>query len=176
MISVKVKSSGSRMKELASLPKAARMAVLNAQRYAVSELKKLAVEETVSKYYLTKGQIKKAMQNTPAGFRVSSGMLSLEKYKLSPASPRKKYSLSAGVRKDTGMKPLGRNAFLVQGNGKFRPVARLTKRRYPIKPMYGPSIAQAVGNDETGELLQERAEELFRQKLEEAMSRLGMTK
>ena len=176
MISVKVKRSGAGMKELAGLPKAARMAVLNAQRYAVSELRKLAVDETVSKYYLTKGQIKKSMQNMPAGFKVSSGMLSLEKYKLTPTSPRKKYSLHAGVRTDTGMKPLGRNAFLVLANGVFRPVARLTKNRYPIKPMYGPSIAQAVGNDETGESLQDRAEELFSAKLNEAMSRLGLKK
>ena len=174
MITVKVKSKRSDMRALYSLPKEIRLAAMNAQRYAVSELKKTAVSETVQKYYLTKGQIQKHMKTLPAGFKVSSGMLSLDHYKLSPASPRKKYTLMGGVRRDSGLKPLGKNAFLVRKNGKYRPAARLTKKRYPLKPLYGPSIAQAVGNDDTGELLQERAEELFTNKINEYLSRMGV--
>jgi len=176
MISVQVKSSKQDMKKLWSLPKEIRLAVLNAKRYAVSELKKLAVAETVSKYYLTKGQIRKHMQNTPEGFKVSSERLTLEKYKLTPKAPRKKYTLSGAVRRDSGMKPQGKNAFLMNLGGTWKPVARLTRKRYPLKVITGPSIAQAVGNDETGEILQERAEELFTQKLNEALSRMGAVK
>lgn len=172
MISVKVKADKSPLGELRALPKRLRMAVLNAHRYAVAELKKLAVAETTQKYYLTKGQIKKAMSNTPSGFKVSSGMLGLEKYKLTPKTPRKKYVLRGAVKRDSGIKPLGRNAFLLRTH----PVARKTKKRYPLKALYGPSIAQAVGNDETGELLQERAEELFTNRVNEYLSRMGAVK
>ena len=172
MITVKVKADNSPLGELKALPKRLRMAVLNAHRYAVAELKKTAVEETVRKYYLTKGQIKGAMTNTPSGFKVSSGMLSMSKYKLVPKTPRKKYVLRGAVRRDSGIKPLGRNAFLMGTH----PVARKTRKRYPLVALVGPSIAQAVGNDETGELLQERAEELFTNKVNEYLSRMGVTK
>lgn len=176
MISVKVKSRKSDLKALASLPKEVRLAYLNAKRYAVSELKKLAVSETVQKYYLTKGAIRKAMHDTPSGFKVSSGMLPLNKYKLTPKTPRRKYSLMGAVKRDSGLKPLGRNAFLMNLGGNWKPAARKTRRRYPLKVITGPSIAQAVGNDETGEMLQQRAEELFTKKLNEALARLGAVK
>ncbi|MBQ7215231.1 MAG: hypothetical protein IJS39_04525 [Synergistaceae bacterium] len=172
MIQVKVKANNSALGALQDLPKAARLAVLNAHRSAVSELKKLAISETVSKYYLTKGQITKAMKSTPTGFKVSSGMLSLDKYKLTPKKRTKKYTLKGAVKRDSGLQPLGRNAFLMGTH----PVSRLTKRRFPTKVITGPSIAQAVGNDETGELLQERAEELFSAKVNEALARLGAVK
>ena len=172
MISVRVKADKSPLGELRVLPKRLRMAVLNAHRYAIAELKKIAVEETVQKYYLTKGQIKSAMSNTPTGFKVSSGMLSMSKYKLTPKTPRKKYVLRGAVKRDSGIKPLGRNAFLMRTH----PVARKTSKRYPLVALYGPSIAQAVGNDDTGELLQERAEELFTSKVSEYLSRIGVTK
>ena len=68
MITVKVKSKRSDMRALYSLPKEIRLAAMNAQRYAVSELKKTAVSETVQKYYLTKGQITKTMTTIPGGF------------------------------------------------------------------------------------------------------------
>ena len=176
MITVKVKSKKSDLKELASLPKEVRLAVLNAKRYAVSELKKLAITETVQKYYLTKGAIRKAMHDTPSGFKVSSERLTLDKYKLAPKAPRKKYTLMGAVKRDSGLKPLGKNAFLMRLGGAWKPVARLTRRRYPLKVITGPSIAQAVGNDDTGEILQARAEELFSQKLNEALTRLGVKK
>jgi len=84
--------------------------------------------------------------------------------------------LRGAVRKDSGIKPLGRNAFLLSTSGGYKPVARLTRRRYPLKVMTGPSIAQAVGNDETGELLQERAEELFTRRLNEYLEKIGAVK
>ena len=78
--------------------------------------------------------------------------------------------LRGAVRRDSGIKPLGRNAFLIGTH----PVARKTRKRYPLKALVGPSIAQAVGNDETGELLQQRAEELFTNKINEYLSRMGV--
>lgn len=177
MIQVKVKADKSPLGALRNLPKSVRMAVLNAHRYAVAELKKLAVSETVSKYYLTKGQISKATKSLPTGFKVSSERLTLEKYKLMPKAAKKKgYVLRGAVRRDSGIKPLGRNAFLLQTSGGYKPVARLTKKRYPLKVITGPSIAQAVGNDDTGELLQSRAEELFAQRLNEYLERIGAVK
>lgn len=172
MISVKVKADKSPLGELQALPKRLRMAVLNAHRYAVAELKKIAISETVQKYYLTRGQITKATKSTPTGFRVSSERLSLEKYKLTPKRRMKKYVLRGAVRRDSGIKPLGRNAFLIGTH----PVARLTKKRFPTTLLIGPSIAQAVGNDETGELLQERAEEMFSRKLNEYLAKVGAVK
>lgn len=176
MISVKVKTDTKALGALNGLPKRLRMAVLNAHRYAVAELKKIAVAETVQKYYLTRGQITGKMKSTPTGFKVSSEMLTLDKYKLMPKSPRKKYVLRGGVRKDTGLKPQGRNAFLLKTSGGYKPVARLTRKRYPLKVITGPSIAQAVGNDETGEMLQERAEELFSRRVNEYLGRVGAVK
>lgn len=176
MISVKVKTDTKALGALRDLPKKLRLAVLNAHRYAISELKKTAIEETVRKYYLTRQQIKKTMKSTPMGFKVSSQMLTLDKYKLMPKKPTKKYSLRGAVKHESSIKPLGKNAFLLRTKGGYKPVVRLTKRRFPIKVITGPSIAQAVGNDETGEMLQARAEELFSKKLEEYMSKRGMTK
>ena len=172
MIQVKVKADKSPLGALRDLPKELRLAVLNAHRYAVAELKKLAVSETVSKYYLTRGQITKTMKTTPTGFKVSSARLGLEKYKLTPKKRTKHYVLRGAVKRDSGMKPLGSNAFLMGSH----PVARLTKKRFPTKALVGPSVAQAVGNDETGELLQERAEELFRKRLDEYLGKIGAVK
>lgn len=162
------------MKELAALPKEIRLAALNAQRYAVAELKKSAVEETVRKYYITKSRVKKAMSSIPGGFKVRGGMQSLDHYKLSPTSPTKKYSLRGAVRRDSGLKSLGGRAFLMRGaKAGGKPFKRLSRKRFPVKLIIGPSIPQIVGNDETGELLQERGEELFRRRLEEALAKLG---
>ena len=175
MIRVRVKTNKSPLGALRGLPKDLRMAVLNAHRHVVAELKKIAVAETVQKYYLTKGQITKTMTTIPGGFKVSSGMLSLDKYKLTPKTPRRKYSLMGAVRKDSGLKPLGSNAFLMRlPSGKYKPAMRKGRARLPVKVITGPSIAQAVGNDETGELLQQRAEELFTNKVNEYLSRMGV--
>ena len=176
MITVKVKAQKNPLGELRKLPKRLRMAVLNAHRYAVAELKKIALTETVQKYYLTRGQIKKSMQSTPTGFKVSSARLSLDKYKLMPKKPTKKYTLRGAVKRDSSIAPLGNNAFLLRTSKGYTPVARKTRKRYPLKVLVGPSIAQAVGNDETGEMLQQRAEQLFSQRINEYLMKAGIVK
>ena len=176
MIDVRVRSGLRGLKEFKELPKRVQLAMLNAQRYAIAELKKTAIRETVRKYYLTRGQITHAMRSTPSGFIVSSKRLSLEQYKLSPRSPGRKYLLRGAVKKDSGMKMLGHNAFLFKVSQGYKPVKRLTRRRYPLKVITGPSIAQAVGNDETGELLEAKAEELFTTALNEKLAKMGWVK
>ena len=177
MISVKVKADKSPLGVLKNLPKSMRSAVKTALKDTVSDLTKLAVSETSQKYYLTKGQIKGAMRKTSTGFKVSSGMLSLEKYKLMPKTPRKTYVLRGAVKRESGIKPLGMRSFLMKlPSGGYKPTRRLSWRRLPVKVFTGPSIAQAVGNDETGEMLQERAEELFTQRINEYLSRIGVIK
>ena len=179
MITVKVKSKKADYRELQNLPKNVRIAVLNAMRSVRAELKQQVITQTVQQYYLTKSQIRKAWQDTPKGFKVSSGMLTLDKYKLIPKSPRKKYVLRGAVKKASGIKPLGRNAFLLRA-GRVLPAARLTKKRYPLKILAGPSIPQAVqgafSDEETEGVLSARAEVIFQKKLNEALSRLGVKK
>ncbi|MBR0035002.1 MAG: hypothetical protein IJP54_04960 [Synergistaceae bacterium] len=170
MISVKVKAGKSQLGSLRNMPKILRIAVLNAHRAAIAELKQLAVSETVQKYYISAGRIRSAMRSTSTGFTVRSAMLSMDKYKLSPTKPRRKYTLIGAVKREGGLKPLGPNAFLY---GKH-PFKREGRSRLPISLITGPSIAQIVGNDETGELLQERAEKLFNEKLNAALSKMGV--
>lgn len=179
MISVKVKAGKSPLGALRSLPKELRSAVQSARKDALSELKKSAVSETLQKYYLTKGQITKAMKSTSSGFKVSGGMLTLDEYKLTPKRPRKGYVLQYAVKKDTGLKQLERDIFLMklpQVRNKYKPAIRKGKARLPVYVILRLSIPQAVGNEETVELLQEKADEIFTKKLNEALARLGAVK
>jgi len=177
VISVKVKATKSPLKELAALPKNAQKAINAARKLAVKELQTLAVSETVGKYYLTKGQIRKTMRVIPEGFKVSSEHLSLDKYKLTPSAPRNRKSVLKGaVKREGGLKEIPGAFLMLVNGGKYKPAIRKGKPRLPVKVLLGPSTAQAVGNDETGEVLQERAAELFSERLNDAFLRLGIMK
>lgn len=194
MINIAVRTNTQSVKELQKklrgFPKEFRLAVLNAHRYAVSEIKKLAVEKTAHAYYLTRGQVRKSITASRTGFKVSSGMLSLDKYKLTPKTPSKKYVLKGAVKRSRTIKPLGNNAFLLKTRGGYKPVARLTRKRYPLKVLTGPSIAQAAfqalfgglkyDDDDDFDFLADNAqgiaEYLFTKKLEEYLAKIGAVK
>ena len=152
------------------LQKALYMAKKDTMRLIKNEAARLASAE----YWVTQKQVKEAVREEPAGIRVRSGMLSLEKYKITPTRPTGgKRPLLGAVKRSGGLKPLGKNVFLGTGKGGYRPYIRPERGKGRPKLLVGPSIAQLVGNPEIMEKLQDRASQTFEKRADFYVAKLG---
>ncbi|MBQ7154837.1 MAG: hypothetical protein IJR85_04710 [Synergistaceae bacterium] len=163
------------LRYLSRTDKLLQKALYMAKKDTMRLLKNEAARQVSAQYWLTQKQVKEAIREEPAGIRVRSGMLSLEKYKISPTHPAGgKRKLLGAVKRSGGLKPLG-NAFLrpARGGG-FKPYMRPSNGKGRPKLITGPSIAQTVGNPEIMERLQARAGETFQNRADFYVSRLGI--
>lgn len=155
----------------AALDKAVRMA----QQDAARKLKSATAKYVSAQYWLTAGFVRKHITALPAGIKVSSKRLGLEKYKLSPMSPPKhRYVLTAAVKRSGGMKALTKRAFLWR-YVKGLPFMRTAKDGwlYPVKRLVGPAIPQLVDNPGVVEHIQEEGTQTFNKRLRHYISRIG---
>lgn len=122
-------------------------------------------------YVIKAGDIKKRIKirrasssNITASLRASGPTEPLMNFRVSPSFPDA-MRVRAAVKKG-GMKPI-ENAFVTRtSNGFVNAFVREGDSRYPIKGLYGPSIAQMLGNEDvlntvllrTKEVLDERTE------------------
>ena len=170
MIKFTVETKNNNFSALKNLDKNTRTAALTAARITIADLRKNAVDLTAQKYFITKSKINKAITKLPYGFTVKSGMLTLDQFNLSPKkSSKRRYKLKAGVYRG-GLISFGSNAFIK----KNKPVIRLSPKRYPLKTLTGPSIAQLVGNEEIMEQVYEEADAKFYDTLNDYMRRTGV--
>ena len=149
----------------AALDKAVKMA----QKDAARKLKSATAKYVSAQYWLTQSFVRQHITELPEGIKVSSTRLSLDKYKLSPKTPRTKKHLTAAVRHDGGMKPLSPRAFL----WKSHPFQRTGKSRLPIKKLVGPAVPQLVDNPGVVEHIQEEGTQTFSKRLRHYISRIG---
>ena len=150
--------------------------VPHALKEGLNAAKNIIINQLVSEYYLKRGDVSKAVKPKLSAsstkyhtsyIKITGPRLSLEKYKLLPAKPPKRRKvIKAGVRRDTGIAPLGRAFLYAPGGGKFKPFARRGDTRLPIDKLVGPAIPQLV---QWNEELQEKAVGAVRYYLRKAL-------
>ena len=129
-----------------------------AKRDAIKTLMGYAAKLTAQENYITQSEVKKAMAPLPYGFVVKGPLLGMNKFKLSPKKPSKHYTLMGAVKRG-GLKPLGSNAFLMRSG---IPFARVSRKRFPIVRLMGPSIPQLVGGEGKDDLYAAKFQQLMK--------------
>lgn len=115
-------------------------------------------------YTANAGEISKSMKIVKTGVSgviISTGSpLPLTAFKMSPSKAVKtKKRLSAEVKRG-GLKPIQRGFLIAKG-----PYQRTSLKRYPIKPLYGPSAPQMLGEETILEQINEKATENLEKRL-----------
>ena len=165
MLKVSVTKKGDISSTLKGFPSNVRSSARKALRDTLKHVRAGLVRETTGKYYITASRVRKAMTVEGTSIKVSGTREGIEKYKVSPTRPGKRQREVMGAVKQGGLKPLGHNVFLMKSGTKYIPMARLTRKRFPIKHVIAPAIPQIASNPETLEVMQERAEEYFSKRM-----------
>ena len=146
-------------------------AVKQVQRYALMKaqqvMKTTAVNETVTKYYVKAAELRKSIttsrKNGELRLQVRGQRRTIAAYMMSPIRKPKhgRYYLYGAVRRGMGLKPLGRDTFLMPSRGKhpYLPMRRLSRERLPIEPIIAPAYPQLVGNEQTVESIRQNTSE-----------------
>ena len=137
--------------------------------------RKAAGEEVAKDYKISGGKVNKLgkfkranSSNIEAEIKWKGPAIPLEEWGTNPRNPpkrrRKKPILGTVFR---GTKTVYRGAFIANYNsGKARAYVRTTKKRFPIRRVYGPSAAQLVGAKLVRERFTKRASEMLEKRLE----------
>ncbi len=148
----------------------------NAMKAALKAAKNVFLEGITREYYVKRGEVNKSIQaKTSAAttkyhtsyIKFTGKRLSLEHYKLTPKNrPKKPKVLRAAVRRDAGVKPLGRAFLYAPSGGSFKPFARVGNPRLPIEKLVGPAIPQiAQWNEELHDEAIAAAEKIIKAEL-----------
>lgn len=121
-----------------------------------------------------RARITKPSANAPAAeLKFSGPSLNIADYRVSPAKPdpRKRPVLRVMIAKDAGFRSV-RGPFLAAAkSGKVLGLKRTGKSRYPIRPVFGPSVPQVVGSEKVSEAVIERMTEILEKRLEHEINR-----
>lgn len=106
-----------------------------------------------------------------ASVKSKGGVIGLDHFKVMPKKvvPKRKIPIKTAVKK-SGVKQLP-GAFVAETNG-LKVFIRDTQKRFPIRRLYGPSIPQMLKNEGISNELNEKALEMFSQRIEHEISRL----
>ena len=148
-------------------------ALYMAKKDTMRLLKNEAARLVSSQYYVTQKQVKEAIREEPSGIRVRSGMLSLDKYKISPTHPTKGRRQILGAVKRGPLKPIG-PSFLRLARGVYKPFSRPERGQGRPKLITGPSIAQLVGNEQILAQLETKAAQTYEKRADFYVSKLGI--
>lgn len=164
-------------------------AVKQVQRYALMKaqqvMKTTAITETVAKYYVKAAELRKSIttsrKNGELRLQVWGQRRTIAAYMMTPTRRPKhgRYYLYGAVKREGGLKPLGRDAFLMPSRGKhpYLPMRRLSRERLPIEPVIAPAYPQIVGNEQTIESIRlNTSEALTAEFKRQALRSLGVLK
>lgn len=155
--------------------KDARKAAYRAINRSLVSGRKAAGEEVAKDYKISGGRVNKLGKfaranpsNIEATITWKGPGLELKEWGTNPSNPpkrrRKKPILGTVFR---GTKTTYRGAFINRNKGgKVRAYVRTSKKRFPIRPVYGPSPAQLVGAKLVRERFTKRASEMLEKRLE----------
>lgn len=178
MLSIKVNEQDlARAKNLlAHIPKAYNAAVKLALSRTLETMRTEAVKKTTEQYEVKASTVRKTIQlEKSRGIMRSRGpRLKITDYKFKPIRARAK-NYTGAVRK-SGLKKFPGAFFIKLGAaGKSYPYIRVGKKRWDIKAIFSPAVPQILQNPETLSSIEERAGEVFSQRLNhEVMRALGM--
>ncbi|KYD02640.1 hypothetical protein B4102_0234 [Heyndrickxia sporothermodurans] len=119
-------------------------------------------------------RIKKATPNSLfADIRSRGFVIKLINFKVNPGRPQpnRKRPITASVKR--GSEKTIKNGFVAQmRSGHINVFTRVSKRRFPIKGHYGPSVPQMLGNKSVEQAVEERAEVILDKRLDHEINRL----
>jgi hypothetical protein len=111
--------------------------------------------------------------NLQANVKSVGSPLSLIKFKVEPNRPQPKRKTPILVSVKKGSRKPFEGGFVAQmGNGHNNVFARTTKKRFPIKNFYGPSIPKMIGSDSVSRAVEDRAMEILDTRLEHEISQM----
>ncbi|MCD5324773.1 MULTISPECIES: phage tail protein [Pontibacillus] len=181
-------------RRLGALEKKAPNVLSKSLNRAATNAKKNVSVETRKKYRLSAAKIKETMNVKRANYNSLSAsiitrgnLIGLDHFKVSPSEPRHHTpprSLKAGVEKGSLKKIPG--AFVANaGNGNFvfqrqgnaqhksvRSGGRVIQSQLPIRRLFGPSVPQMVGNEETMDVVRRNAQEMYDRTIDHEIERM----
>ena len=127
-------------------------------------------------YVIKAGDVKKSIKirrasssNITANLRASGPTLPLMNFRVSPSFPDV-MRVRASVKKG-GMKPIDKAFVTRTSNGFVNAFVREGDARYPIKSLYGPSIAQMLGNENVLDTVLLRTKEVLDERTKHELDR-----
>lgn len=121
-----------------------------------------------------RARITKPSANAPvAELKFSGPSLNIADYRVSPSKPdpARRPVLRVMVSKTGGMRPM-RGPFLLNlRSGSIKAFKREGRARYPIRPVFGPSIPQLVGSEQVSEAVIDRMVEVMDKRLDHEINR-----
>lgn len=135
--------------------------------------RKAAGEEVARDYNVTGGKVSKIGKITKANSGNISGKINWK----GPAIELKTWGTNPGMRKkkknprvwgkvSKSTMAMYSGAFLGRASGKTRAFIRTSKKRFPIVPVYGPSLPQLVGAERVRKRFVDRSNEMLKSRLE----------
>lgn len=169
-------------KRLGNMQKEASLVVSRAINRAISNVKKNVGKETAARYFISSSDVKKTINVTKASksslkaAAISQGNgIALSKFKVTPGTPvryREKVRYpkvyKAGVLKAGGVKPLDGDpkAFIaIMKSGHKGVFSRTTRKSFPIKQLYGPSVPQMVKNEDIMKIINKEANDTLQKRI-----------
>lgn len=165
-------------KRLKGIEKKAPNAISNALNRTISNLATNIGREVRAVYPVKDAEIKATLVKKTArpnaldaSIKSRGRVLGLEKFKVTPkdVQPLRKKPIKVAVKKGT-TKPL-QKAFVANANGN-KVFERTTKKRLPIRRLYGPSVPQMLKNVGVQEKLNVQANNKFQERLNHEINRL----
>ena len=151
---------------------------------ALDNLKSNLARETVSRYYVKASDIRKSITaKVSTGAGIKQGLiisraprLNLSAFKISPktASYRMKgRQYRAAVKRDAGLKGLAHNVFYIPKRKKmYKRITAGGRGFQNLRAVLGPAIPQMLKNEQTFEVVTQKANEVFTERLNHEVKRL----
>lgn len=170
-IKVNVNNAREVMEALRLKPEQVKQVIKSSVGRAVTMTKADIKRRARETYTVKAGELTKSLKVVKTGLSgiiVSNGSpLPLTAFKTSPAKVTKsKRRFSAEVKKG-GLKPIKRGFLIAKG-----PHQRTSLRKYPIKPLYGPSAPQMLGEDSVLDSINNKATENLEKRLVHEIGRV----
>ncbi|MEK5069811.1 phage tail protein [Sporosarcina sp. FSL K6-1508] len=179
---VSVEVDERRLKEvqlrLGQFSKKAPNAIANALNRGADNINTNIKKEIRKEYHVKAGDVSATLKkhrasrgSLSANVESKGPLIGLDKFKVSPktVNPKRKSLLSIAVKKD-GMKKV-KGAFNADING-TKVFMRSTKKRLPIRRLFGPSVPQMLGNEEIRDVVESQGREKFEERLEHEITRI----
>ncbi len=139
---------------------------------------KTVASKTVRKEYILKaGKVNEAtkvskasVSKLEASIKWTGKQVNIADYRITPKKrPKKQTKRQMTVQIKKGRKATYKGAFIGRNGKVFR---RLTKKRLPIKPIYGPSVSQLMGADKVRTEIQKRTLEVLVKRVDHEVGRM----
>lgn len=160
--------------------KLARTVMARAINRAIVAGRTTAAREGAKRYALRQRQInelartgKATAANPEAVLEFKGGALNITDYKVSPGKPQpaKRPVLRVTIGKGSGAKRAPGAFLIATRSGTVQGFKRMTGDRYPIRPVFAPSVPQVLSSEGLRESVQERMQEVIYTRLDHEIQR-----